>query len=264
MHDSPDLLHRLSALVTRLRGPDGCPWDREQEIDDIRAYLLEEAHEVAAAIDSGNWDEICTELGDLLFQVVFVARLAEEGSAFELAAIVDRIEAKMVARHPHVFGDEELPDSAAVHRAWERRKLDDYEEGHSMLAGVPSSLPALLAAYRMTQKVAGVGFDWSRADEVLDKVEEEIDELRQQLRATADGDREAALREELGDLLFTLANLARHLGLDPEAALARANEKFRRRFALMEADLARQGRSLANSELEEMEAAWQRAKSSAS
>lgn len=262
MNDSRDPLHRLLALVARLRGPDGCPWDREQEIDDLRAYLLEEAHEVAAAIDSGNWDEICTELGDLLFQVVFVACLAEERAAFELTTIVDRIEAKMIARHPHVFGDEELTDSAAVHRAWEQRKLDDYQEGQSMLAGVPSSLPALLAAYRMTQKASGVGFDWAQADAVLDKVEEEISELRQELRATPDGDRSHARREELGDLLFTVANLARHLDLDPEAALAHANEKFRRRFAVMEADLADQGRSLADSEFAEMEAAWQRAKGS--
>ena len=168
MKPSPDLLHRLAALVTRLRGPDGCPWDREQEIDDIRAYLLEEAHEVAAAIDSDNWDEICTELGDLLFQVVFIARLAEERAAFDLAEIVERIEAKMIARHPHVFGNDSLADSAAVHRAWERRKLEDNEKDRSMLGGVPSSLPALLAAYRMTQKAAGVGFDWPRADEVLE------------------------------------------------------------------------------------------------
>lgn len=260
---SPDPLHRLAALVIRLRGPDGCPWDREQEVDDLRAYLLEEAHEVAAAIDSGNWDEICNELGDLLFQVVFIARLAEERAAFDLADVVERIEAKMIARHPHVFGGDALADSAAVHRAWERRKLEHNDEGRSILGGVPSSLPALLAAYRMSQKAAGVGFDWSRADEVLDKIEEEIRELRRELEATSGVEREVHLREELGDLLFTVANLARHLGFDPEAALAEANAKFRRRFARLERDLARQGLSLADSDLATMDAAWQRAKTPA-
>jgi len=226
MTDAPDL-QKLLDLVARLRAPDGCPWDREQKLADIRAYFLEEAHEVAGAIDGGDWGELAEELGDLLFQIAFIGRLAEEAGAFSLSQVIDRVHHKMVTRHPHVFGDEVLADAQAVRQAWERRKLREEPGRASLLAGVPASLPALLAAYRLTQKAAGVGFDWPDAGAVLAKVDEETAELRE---ALAGGDREA-LREEVGDLLFTLANLARKLDLDPEAALAAANLKFRRRFA---------------------------------
>src|SRR6185369_4483712 len=225
MPEAPDL-QKLLDLVTRLRAPDGCPWDREQKLADIRAYLLEEAHETAAAIDTGDWSELAEELGDLLFQVAFIGRLAEEAGAFSLSQVVDRVHHKMVARHPHVFGDESLADAQAVRQAWERRKLKEEPGRASLLAGVPTSLPALLAAYRLTQKAAGVGFDWPDAGAVLKKVDEETAELRD---ALAVGNRDA-MREEIGDLLFTLANLARKLDLDPEAALAGTNRKFRHRF----------------------------------
>lgn len=260
MNDSSHSLRRLFDLVARLRAPDGCPWDREQEIGDLRAYLLEEAHEVAAAIDAIDWDEICSEIGDLLFQIVFIVRLAEERSAFSLAKVVDRIEEKMISRHPHIFGDEVLVDSAAVHMAWERRKLDNAEPGVSLLGGVPESLPALLAAYRMTQKAAGIGFDWPDPLAVLDKVDEELAELRVELAEAEDPMSSPRVAGELGDLLFTMANLARHLGLDPEAAVAGANAKFRRRFKRMEEDLAAQALSLAEMDLETMERAWDAAK----
>ena len=261
MKNPPHPLDRLVDLVARLRSPDGCPWDREQRVGDLRAYLLEEAHEVAAAIDTGDWDEICIELGDLLFQFVFIVRLAEEESAFGLDDVVDTIEEKMIRRHPHVFGDEELPDSAAVHRAWEQRKLDDAaSQSQSLLDGLPPSLPALLAALRMTQKAAGVGFDWPDPAAVLDKVNEELAELRHELDMQEGAEPTAEVEEELGDLLFTLANLSRHLGMDPEAVLARANAKFRRRFGLMETALGRQGTSLADLDMDAMEAAWQTAK----
>ena len=260
MNDAPHSLRRLFDLIARLRAPDGCPWDREQEIGDLRAYLLEEAHEVAAAIDTADWDEIGAELGDLLFQIVFIVRLAEEDSAFSLSEVVDRIEEKMIARHPHIFGDEELVDSAAVHRAWERRKLASADPDTSVLGGVPSSLPALLAAYRMTQKAAGVGFDWPDHTAVLEKLEEELQELRIELAATQDPTSNPRVRDELGDLLFSIANLARHLGFDPESVAASANAKFRRRFHQMERELVAQGRSLAEADLETMEEAWALAK----
>ncbi len=269
---APDL-QKLVDLVARLRAPDGCPWDREQSLADVRAYLLEEAHETAGAIDSGDWEEVAAELGDLLFQVAFIGRLAEEAGAFELAQAIEGVHAKMVARHPHVFGAEEdrasLSDAQAVREAWERRKVKK-DPGRSVLAGVSASLPALLSSYRLTQKAAGVGFDWPDASSVLDKVEEELGELRQALErgeestdreATRDASREA-IAEELGDLLFTLANLGRKLDLDPEAALARANLKFRRRFEAIEAGLAAAGKSPADATLEEMDALWNEAKRS--
>ncbi|HEX7182786.1 MAG TPA: nucleoside triphosphate pyrophosphohydrolase [Thermoanaerobaculia bacterium] len=255
MADTPDL-QKLLDLVARLRAPDGCPWDREQGLSDVRAYLLEEAHEVAGAIDGGDWGELAEELGDLLFQAAFIGRLAEEASAFRFSQVIDRVHHKMVARHPHVFGDEVLADAEAVRQAWERRKLREEPGRRSLLAGVPSSLPALLAAYRLTQKAAGVGFDWPDAQAVLDKVDEETAELRQ---ALAEGDA-AAVREEIGDLLFTLANLSRKLDVDPEAALAGTNLKFRRRFEQVERGLAEKGKSAAEATLEEMDALWEAAK----
>ncbi len=265
----------LVSLMDRLRGPDGCPWDREQTLADIRAYLLEEAHEVAAAIDAGDLDDLAGELGDLLFHVVFISRLAEEKSAFNLSHVIERIHAKMVDRHPHVFDpgagqgegeddatDTRLTNAAAVRASWERRKLKDTEKGgrRSLLDGVAPSLPALVATYRMTQKAAGVGFDWEAAANVLDKVDEEIGEVREELRKVADGLGRDGLREEIGDVLFTVANLARKLDIDPEAALAGANAKFRRRFQSIEAAVAERGGSLADAPLEELERLWEAAK----
>ncbi len=252
----PPDLQKLLDLVARLRAPDGCPWDREQGLPDVRAYLLEEAHETAGAIDSGDWGELAEELGDLLFQVAFIARLAEEAGAFSLSQVVDGVHQKMVSRHPHVFGDEVLADADAVRQAWERRKLKEEPGRTSLLSGVPGSLPALLASYRLTQKAAGVGFDWPDAKAVLEKADEEIQELREALAA---GDEEP-VREEMGDVLFTLANLARKLDVDPEAALAGTNRKFRQRFAKIEEGLAAQGKTAAEASLEEMDALWEAAK----
>jgi ATP diphosphatase len=276
-------LGKLLALIDRLRAPGGCPWDREQTLADLRAYLVEEAHEAAAAIDAvvaesagaaprqaDAWDALEDELGDLLFQVAFVAALAAEAGRFTAADAIERVHAKMVSRHPHVFppadgGGEALADADAVARAWERRKLEAGRDGESLLAGVPPSLPALLAAYRMTQKAAGVGFDWPDAAAVLAKLDEERAELGAALAAEGGGSddaagREAAVREEVGDLLFTAANLARKLGVDPEAALAATNAKFRRRFAHVEARLAATGRRPDEADLAEMDALWEEAK----
>lgn len=262
MNEFHNSIADLSALVRKLRSPDGCPWDREQRLVDLRAYLLEEAHEVAAAIDAGDWTELQAELGDLLFQIVFIATLADEASAFDLGQVSRDIEAKMVARHPHVFGSERLSSVAEVHRAWEKRKLSENKEARSsVLDGLPTSLPSLLTAYRMTQKVAGVGFDWPDATAVLDKVDEELKELRQELdEGEAREGRKEAVFEEVGDLLLTIANLARRLDVDPEAALASANRKFRRRFHALEEELDKDPPGLADATLEEMEAAWQEVK----
>jgi MazG family protein len=275
---------RLVELVRRLRAPDGCPWDRGQTLADVRAYLLEEAHEAAAAIDAGDLEALAGELGDLLFQAAFVARLGEEAGAFTAAGAIERSLAKMIARHPHVFGGEKLADAAEVARAWERRKLAEAGEGgadsgiRSLLDGVPASLPALTAAYRMTQKAAAVDFDWPDAAGVLAKIDEELAELRAELAADDRPEEEPGpagendgtgrsgpagggrVREEIGDLLFTVANLARKLGLDPESALAAANAKFRRRFRRVEEGLAARGRRLGEASLEEMEALWETAK----
>jgi nucleoside triphosphate diphosphatase len=261
MGSEPADLRLLVALVERLRAPGGCPWDREQSLPDVRAYLLEEAHELAGAIDGGDWGEVAEELGDLAFQVAFIARLAEEQGAFTLEEALAGVHRKMIERHPHVFGGEELPDAEAVRQAWERRKLRKAGGRASLLQGVAPSLPALLAAYRLTQKAAGVGFDWPEAGEVLAKLEEEIGELREALgRHGAEGGDRDAVREEIGDLLFTVANLARKLDVDPEAALAGTNRKFRERFAAVEQGLAERGKTPADATLAEMDELWEEAK----
>jgi MazG family protein len=255
-----DRLQKLQSLVAALRAPDGCPWDREQRLENLRAYLLEEAHEVAAAIDHGDWRELEEELGDLIFQIVFIAELAAEQRGFDLDGVLVRVEKKMVDRHPHVFGGPRLPDPQAVRRAWEERKVEQREE--SALAELPPSLPALVAAYRMTQKAAALGFDWHDARDVLDKVLEETEELRREL-ATETGSRRRR-QEELGDLLFTVANLARHLEIDPEAALAAANRKFRNRFQAIEGRLRRRGLKTTEVDDAELERLWEEAKGDSS
>ena len=258
----PSTLRDLVALVERLRRPDGCPWDREQRLPDVRAYLVEEAHEAAAAVDEADWGAIAEELGDLLFQVAFVLRLGEEAGELTPEQTIDRVHAKMVARHPHVFGEERLADAEQVRRAWERRK-QQAAGGEPLLAGVPRSLPALIGAYRISQKAAGVGFDWPDAAAVLDKVREELAEVEGELAASGDpreAARTSALEAEIGDLLFAVANLARHVGVDPERALAATNAKFRRRFGHLERRLAEQGRAVDGAPLDELEALWQEAK----
>lgn len=253
---TPSTLRDLLALVATLRGPEGCPWDREQTVRSIRSYLVEEAHELAAALDVESWEEIRKELGDMLFQVAFVARLAEEAGRFRLEEVIAGQHRKMVERHPHVFGDERLPDADAVAAAWERRKLADGDRG--ALDGVPDSLPALVGAYRLTQKAAGVGFDWRDASGPRRKVAEELEELDAELTGTdTEADR---LDEEMGDLLFAVSNLARHLGVDPEASLSRANRKFRRRFAAIESRLREAGSDPSRASLEELDALWEEVK----
>ncbi|HVS03165.1 MAG TPA: nucleoside triphosphate pyrophosphohydrolase [Thermoanaerobaculia bacterium] len=251
-----DGFRALVDLVHRLRAPDGCPWDRQQRLADARGYLLEEAHEAAAALDAGDWPQIAEELGDLLFQAAFLVALGEERGTLDAAGVLRAAGDKMVARHPHVFAGEELADAAAVQRAWERRKVGSAPGG--LLGGVPRSLPALLGAYRLSQKAAGVGFDWPDAAAVLAKVHEELGELEAEMPAAGRDD--ARLGEEMGDLLFALASLARQLEIEPEAALAAANDKFRRRFARIEARLTAAGQRLGEVTLDRLEELWQGAK----
>ena len=252
-------LRRLLDIMAALRDPvAGCPWDREQSFETIAPYTIEEAYEVADAIARRDFAALPDELGDLLFQVVYHARMAEEAGRFDFAAVAAAIADKMVRRHPHVFGDAAARNAAAQTQAWEAQKRAERaaraETG--TLAGIPLAIPALTRAEKLTSRAARVGFDWPDAAAVLDKLEEEADELRAEL---ADAD-PVRLADEVGDLLFVLANLARKLRLDPEACLRAANAKFARRFGAVEAALAADGRTPADATLDEMEAAWQAAK----
>ena len=251
-------IERLLEIMIRLRAPDGCPWDREQDFRSIAPYTIDEAHEVAEAIEEGAPDAIRDELGDLLLQVVYHARMAEEAGLFDFSDVVAAISDKMLRRHPHVFGREPGgPRADPATFDWEALKAEERagrgEERRSVLDGVPSGLPALMRAAKLTARAARVGFDWTDPADVLAKVEEESRELVAEREAGADRD---AVEEEYGDLMFVMANLARHLHLEPESALRRANAKFARRFAAVEARLAARGRRPEEATLDEMDALW--------
>jgi ATP diphosphatase len=250
-------IDRLLAIMARLRDPAlGCPWDVEQDFDSIAPYTIEEAYEVAEAIARQDMAELRDELGDLLFQVVYHARMAEEAGAFAWGDVVGAISDKMIRRHPHVFGDESRDKTAEQQTLdWERTKAG--ERGRAgTLAGIATGLPALTRAVKLQNRAARVGFDWPDAGAVLDKIAEETSEL---VEARDSGDRPSVF-EEYGDLMFVMANLARHLDIDPEAALRAANAKFTRRFEAIEASLAAEGRTPAQSDLAEMDALWNAAK----
>lgn len=249
----------LRALSARLRAADGCPWDRAQTLETLKTYIMEEAYEVVDAISSGDGGTIAAELGDLLFQIVFAAQIAEERGLFDVDEVCRRIHAKMVRRHPHVFGDVEVSSAAEVVRNWETIKSRERRETGA-LAGVPRQLPALLKALRITEKAAAVGFDWERANDVVAKLEEEVRELAAELSADPSARPGEGVREELGDVLFVLANLARQLGVDPEAALQGANEKFARRFTAMEDSARARGVALGSLSLAELDVLWDAAK----
>ncbi|MTZ12395.1 nucleoside triphosphate pyrophosphohydrolase [Pseudomonas sp. JL972] len=267
MYQLPDLLY----LMARLRDPQhGCPWDLQQNYASIVPHTLEEAYEVADAIESGDFDHLPGELGDLLFQVVYYSQLAKEEGRFEFATVVDAITRKLVRRHPHVFpdgdlyGSPELPrlDEAAIKQRWEEIKAEERAEKAaapeqlSLLDDVPAALPALSRAAKLQKRAAQVGFDWPEALPVVDKVREELDEV---LVAMSENDAEA-VAEELGDLLFVVVNLARHLKVDPENALRGANGKFERRFRFIEQALRQAGRPIENCTLQELDALWDAAK----
>jgi tetrapyrrole methylase family protein/MazG family protein len=248
----------LVAIMERLRAPGGCPWDREQTHETLKAYLVEEAYEVLEAIDAADDAALCEELGDLLLQVVFHAELGREGGRFTIDDVVRAISDKLVRRHPHVFGDAEAEDADAVLRNWAKLKAAERREKGvaepSALDGVPQHLPALLRAQRLGDKAASVGFDWSAAEAVLEKVEEEIRELR---AALADP---AGRHAEVGDLLFAVAQLSRHLAMDAEDALRAACRRFTERFQHVEAALRGRGAEAAHTPMEELERLWQEAK----
>lgn len=264
MTDAPDLA-RLLEIMARLRDPiHGCPWDLEQSFATIAPYTIEEAYEVAEAAERGEPRALEEELGDLLLQVVFHARMAEEARHFTFNDVARTIADKMVRRHPHVFAATHVADAAAQTLAWEEQKAQERRakaasEGRpeSALDGVGTALPALTRAEKLQKRAARVGFDWPTLPPVLAKIEEEIAEVRHEIESGAAAER---LADEVGDLLFAVANLARHLKVDPEQALRQANRKFERRFRGVEARLAAADRTPADASLDEMEAAWQRVK----
>jgi MazG family protein len=255
-----DDISRLLAIMRSLRDPEtGCPWDVEQTFATIAPYTIEEAYEVAGAIEDEDWPALKDELGDLLFQVVFHARMAEEREFFDFDDVVAAIVDKMVRRHPHVFAGREGIDSADAQTvAWEEhKKRERAESGAGLLDDVPRALPALLRAVKLQKRASSVGFDWNSARLVVGKIAEEAHEIAD---AQAAGASQEKLAEEVGDLLFAVANLARHMKVDPEDALRTANAKFIRRFRFIEQTLASQGKSTAEATLDEMESIWQAAK----
>lgn len=248
----------LVRLMARLRAPDGCPWDREQTHRSIKPYLIEEAYEVAEAIDHNDDRELCTELGDLLLQIVFHAQMAAEDGRFSIADVARSINDKLIRRHPHVFADTTVSGTDEVLRNWSRIKATERQQhdDRSALAGVPRAMPALLRAQRLGEKAAHVGFDWDDAGGVLAKLREELAELE---TAVQSGNR-AASEAELGDLLFAATSLARHLALSAEEAVAHAADRFGRRFRDMEAQLAQHGRDIRDTTAAEKDALWEQAK----
>ncbi len=265
-------ISRLIEIMAALRDPQtGCPWDIVQDFSTIAPYTIEEAYEVADAIARGDLDDLREELGDLLLQVVYHARMAEEAGDFRFGDVVQAITTKMIRRHPHVFGDAEARSAGMAKGMWEKikaeekatkraarvaRGLDPEDHGKGFLDSVPLAMPGLTRALKLQEKAARVGFDWGAPEPVLEKIEEEVGELRQ---ALASGDL-VAVEDEFGDLLFAMVNLGRHLKVDAEKALAGTNDKFRQRFHYIERSLSQQGRSLEQASLEEMEALWQEAK----
>jgi MazG family protein len=263
----------LIRIMATLRGPGGCPWDRVQTLATLRPFLLEETYEALEALDTGDSASLREELGDLLFEIVFLSRIAEEQGDFTIADAIDGVAQKLVRRHPHVFGDaDKLSQPEEVLGRWEELKAAERAAAgvtrtKTLLSGVPIALPALLRAYEYSTRAATVGFDWVHAADVLDKMEEELREIREVVDRPAYNHegakaqrREELLEEEIGDLLFAIANLSRKLGVEPEAALRRANDKFRERFTAVEQRIEARGERLQDKTLEELEAEWQQVK----
>ena len=261
---------RLVEIMATLRGPDGCPWDREQTIDTLKPFVLEETYEVLDAIDHHDHAALCEELGDFVFEAVFLAQLEDEAGHFTIADSLQHVADKLVRRHPHVFkrdeGEAALDSAGQVRKRWEEIKAQekaakgDATRPKTLLSGISPVLPALLRAYHIGVRAASVGFDWAKTSDVVDKIQEEVDELREVVDAPGARDRDRA-EEEMGDLLFSIVQLARQLGIEPETALRKANDKFTRRFTAMENTIRSSGKTFAGMELSEMETEWQRAKS---
>ena len=285
---------RAVSIMARLRGPDGCPWDREQSFDSIKPYTLEETYEVLEAIDNRDWDELPGELGDLLLQVLFYSQMAQENSRFSVDDVLDRLSNKLVSRHPHVFGDVTAETSADVLRNWEALKAEEKKQRvkagadggkaaqpsdpESALAGVSAAMPGLLEAHKLSSKAAHVGFDWPEIGSLFEKLEEETAELQKELqqlpskpqpagrgvagsgKVQVPEDLRQRLEDEVGDMFFVLVNIARYLSLDSESALKKTNRKFRRRFQRVEEQLRARGRTPQQASMDELESLWQQAK----
>lgn len=292
MPTTGERFERAVSIMARLRGPGGCPWDREQTFDSIKPYTLEETYEVLEAIDNRDWEELKGELGDLLLQVLFYSQMAQEDAKFAIDDVLDRLSNKLVHRHPHVFGDVTAKTSAEVLRNWEALKAEEkkkrleagggkqaeQEKMESVLAGVSSAMPALLEAHKLSSRAAHVGFDWPEIDGLFDKLSEETSELKaeiEQLPAAPEPPAKGVagsgktrvpeslrnrLEDEVGDLFFVLVNIARYLSVDPESSLKKTNRKFKKRFQWMEEQLASSGRAAQEATMEELESLWQRAK----
>ena len=257
----------LLDLMARLRAPDGCPWDREQTYETLAPMALEEAYEVLEAVASGRPAKLRDELGDLLFQVVFYAQVAREAGDFTIDDVTTAIHDKMVRRHPHVFGETQADDSATVLRNWEAIKAQEKQDAgevtkeSSLLDGVSAKAPALMEAHQLGIKAARVGFDWRNLDEIFDKLHEEVEELREAIHEKeTDEAAQAHVREELGDVLFVITNIARHLNVEPETALKATNRKFRQRFQHIERTLQARGQEFSDTDIDALEAIWQEAK----
>jgi len=290
MPTTGERFERAVAIMERLRAPGGCPWDREQTFDSIKPYTLEETYEVLEAIDNRDWHELAGELGDLLLQVLFYAEMGKEQSSFSIDDVLDRLSAKLVNRHPHVFGDVKADTAAEVKKNWEALKVEERkkrqtsdetvkEKQQSILAGVSSAMPSLQEAHKLSSRAAQAGFDWPNIDGLFDKLHEETAELREELqefpspgpqpqgRGVAGSGRTAVpeslqerLEGEVGDLFFVLVNIARYLSVDPESALRKSNRKFKRRFQWMEERLHESRRAADETSMEELESLWRRAK----
>jgi MazG family protein len=257
---------RLIEIMAALRAPDGCPWDREQTIDTLKKYVLEETYELLEAIDRHDHEALREELGDFLFEAVFVAQLEHEAGHFSIADSVRAVADKLVRRHPHVFargdGEAQLETANQVRVRWEEVKAQErggQAKPKTLLSGIPPALPALLRAYQIGMRAHAVGFDWDRPSDVVEKIREEVDEVAEVVASTETLDHDRA-EEEMGDLLFSIAQLSRRLGIEPEAALRKANDKFTRRFTAMETRLERSGRRISEMKLEQLEAEWQAGK----
>lgn len=292
MPTTGERFERAVQIMARLRAPGGCPWDREQTFDTIKPYTLEETYEVLEAIDNRDWHELTGELGDLLLQVLFYSEMAQEDGHFSIDDVLDRLSNKLVDRHPHVFGEVKADTPAEVLRNWEAlkaeekkkrleagggRRAEQVEDAQSVLAGVSSKMPALLEAHKLSSRAAHVGFDWPEIEGLFEKLAEETEELREELKAApvkrpsgrgiagsgkpqVPPELRARMEDEVGDLLFVLVNIARYLSLDPESALKKTNRKFKRRFQWIEERLRASGRGPAQASMDELENLWQEAK----
>ncbi len=253
---SPENLHKFdtfAAIIAKLRAPDGCPWDKEQTHRSLRENLLSETYEVLEALDEGDSNKLCEELGDLLLQIVLHAQIAKDDGEFQIDDVIKSISEKIIRRHPHIFGSKKVKDSSEVMHNWEVLKKEEREAGRSMLDGVPKQMPALAYAYEISKRAVRVGFEWENIEGVIDKLIEEIKEIKE-----ANGSEEKA--QEFGDLLFTLVNFARWQGIDAESALREANHKFYRRFSNVEELCRRRGKEMQKLSLKEWDDLWEEAK----